>query len=41
MNRLESPEEQLAAVNEFFAEQAQRGVQLRYLDDLVREGVAA
>jgi len=41
MNRLESPEEQLAAVNDFFAEQAQRGLQLRYLDDLVREGVAA
>jgi len=41
MNQLESPDEQLAAVNEFFAEQAQRGVQLRYLDDLVREGVAA
>ncbi|MDO9054077.1 MAG: tRNA dihydrouridine synthase DusB [Gallionella sp.] len=41
MNRLESPEEQLAAVNEFFAEQAQRGVQLRYLDDLVREEAAA
>ncbi|MDO9012589.1 MAG: tRNA dihydrouridine synthase DusB [Gallionella sp.] len=41
MNRLENPEEQLAAVNEFFAEQAQRGLQLRYLDDLVREGVVA
>jgi len=41
MNRLESPEEQLAAVNEFFAEQAQRGVQLRYLDDLVREEAVA
>ncbi len=34
MNRLESVEEQLAAVNEFFVEQAQRGSQLHYLEEL-------
>ncbi|HEX5338663.1 MAG TPA: tRNA dihydrouridine synthase DusB [Gallionella sp.] len=34
MNQLESPEEQLAAVNEFFAEQAQRGLQLHYVEEL-------
>lgn len=38
MNQLESPQEQQAAVDEFFAEQAQRGLQLRYLDN---EGLAA
>ncbi len=32
MNRLESITEQLAAVDEFFAEQAQRGLQLHYLE---------
>lgn len=41
MNQLESPQEQRAAVDEFFAEQAQRGEQLRYLDDLRLEGLAA
>ena len=34
MNRLESVAEQMAAVNEFFAEQAQRGVRLHYLEGL-------
>ena len=34
MNQLENPAEQLAAVDEFFAEQAQRGAQLNYLDAL-------
>jgi tRNA-dihydrouridine synthase B len=34
MNQLESPAEQLAAVDEFFAEQAQRGLQLHYLEGL-------
>ena len=34
MNQLESPAEQLAAVNDFFAEQARRGSQLHYLDEL-------
>jgi tRNA-dihydrouridine synthase B len=34
MNRLESVQEQLAAVEEFFMEQAQRGSQLHYLDEL-------
>ncbi|MDX8379129.1 MAG: tRNA dihydrouridine synthase DusB [Gallionella sp.] len=34
MNRLESIEEQMAAVNEFFVEQAQRGLQLNYLEGL-------
>lgn len=34
MNQLESPEEQLAAVDEFFAEQAQRGTRLHYLEEL-------
>ena len=41
MNRLESTEEQMAAVNEFFVEQAQCGAQLRYLDGLDIEGLAA
>jgi tRNA-dihydrouridine synthase B len=41
MNRLESAEEQQTAVNEFFAEQALRGVQLRYLDDTGLEEWAA
>lgn len=41
MNRLDSTEEQLAAVDEFFDEQAQRGMQLHYLDDLKAEGLAA
>ncbi|MDD4929400.1 MAG: tRNA dihydrouridine synthase DusB [Gallionella sp.] len=41
MNQLESPVGQLAAVDEFFAEQAQRGLQLRYLDNLGLEGWAA
>jgi tRNA-dihydrouridine synthase B len=34
MNQLENPEEQLAAVDEFFAEQSQRGTQLHYLEEL-------
>ncbi len=34
MNRLESVDEQLAAVNDFFVEQAQRGSQLHYLEEL-------
>ncbi len=34
MNRLESVDEQLAAVNGFFMEQAQRGSQLHYLEEL-------
>jgi tRNA-dihydrouridine synthase B len=34
MNQLENPLEQLAAVNEFFAEQAQRGTQLHYIEEL-------
>ncbi len=41
MNQLESPEAQHAAVDEFFAEQAQRGLQLRYFDDSGLEGLAA
>jgi tRNA-dihydrouridine synthase B len=34
MNQLESSTEQLAAVDEFFAEQAQQGSQLHYLEEL-------
>ncbi|WP_435628410.1 tRNA dihydrouridine synthase DusB [Candidatus Ferrigenium straubiae] len=34
MNQLESPAEQLAAVDEFFAQQAQRGTQLHYVEEL-------
>jgi len=34
MNQLESPAGQLAAVGEFFAEQAQRGLQLHYVEEL-------
>ena len=34
MNQLESPAEQLAAVDDFFAEQAQRGTQLHYIEEL-------
>ncbi|MBI3222944.1 MAG: tRNA dihydrouridine synthase DusB [Nitrosomonadales bacterium] len=34
MNQLESPAEQLAAVDAFFAEQAQRGTQLHYVEGL-------
>ena len=34
MNQLEDPAEQLAAVDEFFAEQSQRGTQLQYLEEL-------
>jgi len=34
MNQLEHPEEQLAAVDEFFVEQAQRGTQLHYQEEL-------
>jgi tRNA-dihydrouridine synthase B len=34
MNQLEDPVEQLAAVDEFFAEQSQRGTQLQYLEEL-------
>ncbi len=34
MNQLESVAAQMAAVDEFFAEQAQRGLQLHYLDGL-------
>ena len=33
MNQLESPVEQLSAVDDFFAQQAQRGVQLQYLEE--------
>jgi tRNA-dihydrouridine synthase B len=41
MNQLESVAEQHAAVDEFFAEQAARGLQLRYLDNVSLEGLAA
>ncbi len=41
MNQLETPREQHAAVDEFFAEQAQRGLQLHYLDNPGPEGLAA
>ena len=34
MNQLESITEQLSAVDKFFAEQAQRGLQLHYLEGL-------
>ncbi len=34
MNQLEDPVAQLAAVDEFFAEQSQRGTQLQYLEEL-------
>jgi tRNA-dihydrouridine synthase B len=34
MNRLEEPSEQLAAVDDFFAEQARRGAQLHYTEEL-------
>ena len=34
MNQLESPQEQQTAVDEFFAEQAQRGLQLHYIEGL-------
>jgi tRNA-dihydrouridine synthase B len=34
MNQLEIPDEQLAAVDDFFAEQAQRGAQLHYSEEL-------
>jgi tRNA-dihydrouridine synthase B len=34
MNQLESPAGQLAAVDEFFNEQAQRGTQLNYVEEL-------
>ena len=34
MNRLENPAEQLAAVDGFFAEQAQHGAQLHYTEEL-------
>ncbi|MDD2913826.1 MAG: tRNA dihydrouridine synthase DusB [Gallionella sp.] len=34
MNQLESTAEQLAAVDDFFAEQAQRGTQLHYIEEL-------
>jgi len=34
MNQLENPAEQLTAVDEFFAEQSQRGTQLQYLEEL-------
>jgi tRNA-dihydrouridine synthase B len=34
MNQLEHPAEQLAAVDDFFAEQAQRGAQLHYSEEL-------
>jgi tRNA-dihydrouridine synthase B len=34
MNQLETPDAQTAAVNEFFAEQAQRGLQLNYIEEL-------
>ena len=33
MNQLESPTEQMAAVNEFFEQQAQQGTQLHYLEE--------
>ena len=35
MNQLETPNEQMAAVDEFFTEQAQRGNHLRYAEELV------
>ncbi|MEI7455935.1 MAG: tRNA dihydrouridine synthase DusB [Nitrosomonadales bacterium] len=41
MNQLESVAEQHAAVDEFFAEQAARGLQLRYLEHAGSEGLAA
>jgi len=34
MNQLESPTTQLAAVDDFFAQQAQQGVQLHYIEEL-------
>jgi tRNA-dihydrouridine synthase B len=34
MNRLETPDTQLAAVDEFFAEQSQRGTRLHYIEGL-------
>lgn len=34
MNQLETPADQLAAVDDFFAEQAQRGHHLNYVEDL-------
>jgi tRNA-dihydrouridine synthase B len=34
MNQLESPAGQLAAVDEFFTEQAQRGTELNYIEEL-------
>ncbi len=34
MNQLENPAEQLAAVDAFFTEQAQRGTQLHYIEEL-------
>ncbi len=34
MNQLESPAEQLAAVDEFFTQQAQQGAQLHYLEEM-------
>ena len=34
MNQLENSTEQLAAVDEFFSEQAQRGTQLHYIEEL-------
>jgi tRNA-dihydrouridine synthase B len=34
MNQIDHPEEQLAAVDEFFVEQAQRGTQLHYQEEL-------
>jgi tRNA-dihydrouridine synthase B len=34
MNQLESITEQLTAVDEFFSEQAQRGTQLHYIEEL-------
>lgn len=34
MNQLEDPAEQLKAVDEFFEEQSQRGMQLQYLEEL-------
>jgi tRNA-dihydrouridine synthase B len=34
MNKLDTPDAQMAAVNEFFVEQAQRGVHLHYVEGL-------
>jgi hypothetical protein len=35
MNQLETPHEQMAAVDEFFTEQAQSGNRLHYVEEVV------